>query len=1856
MNNNTLKLIKQSKNKKKKRLNDLKKKDVKAIKAVKKTSTQLNDKKTRLTKKNSKKKKIEDEITDDESNDDEITDDESNEDESSEDNSPNDGKGTGLSISSNKKRVERLKKLEDDEDNESDKGDESDESDKGDESDESDKGDKEDENDEEDEDDEEDEEDEEDEDDKSDESDEDNKSDEEDEDDKSDESDEDNKSDEDDEDDKSDESNEKIIKKKNIIDNSSSKEDTNRNDNLSNNDDDSLFYNSNDMINIEVIKNFQNDEDELFELELENALLKQLPFSKQNNIYYQKIVSEKVKLFYNLYKLSLIKTEFKLEPIKKDIYNYKFNKLVVPITEHKKRIYVDDESDFNKSDYFYYVNEDNEMKKFNRVIDDFKMGNIYFNEYNQELSKLISDANININRRGLIMSPLESFDSLNYNNIDNIDWSMKRNISNYCLDIKTSDDTDKQCLINGDDTNIIGFVVLKDIKDNIFNKLENKTIYENSKYGKISNITHISNNKNAILTCPNHNLINDNYVIIRNSSLPINGIYNNRDLHIIDDNKFTLNLNTLSFKIKGNLGEIYGKLKLSIAKTIIHKKKITKVDFYKFIEKNIPNIKDILIDKLKEVTDLKEVRDFLNLMIYNSFDYLDYNQMLIINNLLNDKINDILKDKNVINNSSTNKTTDLLNNLISDEILNRKEIIDVYGKCIYTKPLQRLNWLLNQKDSGEFYYSFILYKNKDVKKATKTKDLINIYKKKKKELEIKLDSNKDCFKFKYELDRENELKNLKDIKNGDYVFIKDKYQIYIYEGNNWKNIKNINDLMSLKELCNLKNTKLSKIKLSDLTCIYKNNECNIKSYKHYLKLHDNYTNLLHSLELPKTIESDYDKVLRKITLINYKKNKKYMTNKNNSDDDSDDDSDDSDDNDDDRYSNVELYNLIFKLTDKTEMRYLLSEAFKIDCILIGNSIYSKKYKQRVICGHWYYIIQYEQLSPLNRINILKELMNNYGKETDGVISCKHCGSVLDLVDYDDVSFTKDGKLRISRAVIKDETVTQVDKRKDIISFENITCNNSVFSNYLISKGIIGKNLEISIDICNTLKSITSKIGMILKTDDLINIILTSLEKIRDLYNLRTFTSIKKKVLIKQGKEKLIDKLEENNYFLNKHYEYYNINKYGFICCILLIYVQTSIPKYLLKNPKTSCTLHSIEDKRGIEYFACIVKELNLLNYESIIKKTKKTKTIDYNDIFESFEEIYYNLLKEKPINELFKLRSEYDSLLKKKVEKKNVKTFMSLLKGNKIPNELPSNYSDYLLGKKGNIDIENDTIRHYKRNKYVNMEIMNIIEYVISLYDLDNTLTIVNYCCPNRLEDNENYMKYISNKNKMIIPLINEAVKNNIYNKLIVKRGSLSMMFPKYKGYTTLTTIDNIDYDDIYYHTNQYYNIKAIKLNENEKVNENLTDNKIGEKRIYIGTDEYDVVSGKYKKDIIKTVIDEKEYTIFLDKRKKKNMYKNTVKEITKKDYDDLKNQDYINRIDGFVDKLSHYSNKSLKSLKTKLVNLGLITSEEHDIDRLQFKNAMNVNSIRISNIKSYINDYFRKYINIIKNKHQIKFIPNLDMEKEDKEEFRNDLIFEYNYFKEFFEYDYIFKEIDEFEYNFDEIDNFNGEKNVYNSTWDKKLKSAKYDYKLVGDILMYILLTQLDLILYDKKIIQHNNRSISAETINIVLVKFILKVFDKIEYDFLKTNVDENEYHKYRQGLHFQNNKRNNRIVPNTQKDFLSKIYGEEDKDKLIEKIKEHKETMYEKYKDKAEQVEESHKDTSSQLFDDKVDESIYEDQIDEDIRDEYDISRPGEIDEILDGDDYGEEDGSMETAGNGVSESEFEEHETQYEDQEFI
>ena len=554
---------------------------------------------------------------------------------------------------------------------------------------------------------------------------------------------------------------------------------------------------------------------------------------------------------------------------------------------------------------------------------------------------------------------------------------------------------------------------------------------------------------------------------------------------------------------------------------------------------------------------------------------------------------------------------------------------------------------------------------------------------------------------------------------------------------------------------------------------------------------------------------------------------------------------------------------------------------------------------------------------------------------------------------------------------------------------------------------------------------------------------------------------------------------------------------------------------------------------------------------------------------------------------------------------------------------------------------------------------MNIIEYIVSSYDLEKTLTIVNFCCPSKIEKNNSYLNYIISKNKSIKSLLEESFRNEKYNKLFLKRGSISVMFPKYIGFNTHSHITNLFFDDIYHQTNLYYNTDEIKLDDNLKINNNLNDKKIGIYRLYIGRNEnrFDLVSGLYKNEIKKNTINEEKYSNFLMNIQKRKMFINVIQKPEIKNYEDIKNLDYFNKIDSLVTKLSHYLNKNLKSLKDKLNNLGLIQKSDDDlVNRIEFKDEMNLYSFRIQNIKSYINDYFRKYINVIKNKYEIKHIPDLDMEKEEKEEFQKTLIEEYSYFKEFFEYHFIFKELKDFDYSFDEINNMNGDKDTYSSNWTRKMKSAKYNYRSVSDMLMYILITQLDMLLYEKETIEYNNRSISSETINVLLSQFIMKVFDKIEYDFSKVNVDDNEYKKYRQGLVYQNSKRDYRIVSDSKMEFLTEVYQEDDKDALIDKIKEHKEQVFEKYKEASDLVKNTLVDTSSQKFDDLVEDTIHEEQIDDNEREEYDISRPGDIDEIMDGDDYGEEDNSMETAGDGITQAEFDEQEQQYEDQEFI
>ena len=173
------------------------------------------------------------------------------------------------------------------------------------------------------------------------------------------------------------------------------------------------------------------------------------------------------------------------------------------------------------------------------------------------------------------------------------------------------------------------------------------------------------------------------------------------------------------------------------------------------------------------------------------------------------------------------------------------------------------------------------------------------------------------------------------------------------------------------------------------------------------------------------------------------------------------------------------------------------------------------------------------------------------------------------------------------------------------------------------------------------------------------------------------------------------------------------------------------------------------------------------------------------------------------------------------------------------------------------------------------------------------------------------------------------------------------------------------------------------------------------------------------------------------------------------------------------------------------------------------------------------------------------------------------------------------------------------------------------------------------------------NNKPISGERTNIILSQFIYKIFEKIEFDNNKLFISQNDLNSFHQALIYQKSQVSTKFGIGG-KVLLSEIHGETDDEKLKEKIDDFKEAQKEKYQELMEKAKESAKKDGKELdaqeLEDIVDEMAYEEKVDAEEMDEYDITQPLEIDEILDvGDDYGAEDQSMETAGSGITQAQF-------------
>ena len=221
----------------------------------------------------------------------------------------------------------------------------------------------------------------------------------------------------------------------------------------------------------------------------------------------------------------------------------------------------------------------------------------------------------------------------------------------------------------------------------------------------------------------------------------------------------------------------------------------------------------------------------------------------------------------------------------------------------------------------------------------------------------------------------------------------------------------------------------------------------------------------------------------------------------------------------------------------------------------------------------------------------------------------------------------------STKFIKDKNVDRIDDLSD----ENI-CDSLLFKESMIKAGY-GVKLSKIKNICNYINLISTKIGINLEVNDLINILIDSLKYINYKITLSKFIVLEKRRQENKGKsKKYINGISMEKF--KKIFKYTIENKNLIILASrILITLQTANPKYIRSKVKTNCVFNGFDGENGIEYMTCI---LDLL----LFKLTKK-KNDNLKDINEKLNYYYNKFRKMKKIKILF------DNIKDKKGEKDN---------------------------------------------------------------------------------------------------------------------------------------------------------------------------------------------------------------------------------------------------------------------------------------------------------------------------------------------------------------------------------------------------------------------------------------------------------------------------------------------------------------------------------------------------------------------------------------------------------------------------
>ena len=1580
---------------------------------------------------------------------------------------------------------------------------------------------------------------------------------------------------------------EKNILPSEIINNNTSNNQENNNNNIINNSNSesiNIFANNTEPIYIEDTElvpeyDLLFDEDEIYIRDLENNLLSKRDINDQSFKYIQDEVKNEVMRIIEVKKLgdSILKTKFDFNI--NYILDNKFNniKWIIPVINDKQiyftklsedeQEYIENSNENNNDEIFTSLKNERDpnglkvmdqrihLIKLTELESDFENGKYNLSEYLSKKNDLLKTYIKPDNKNGYDITSNQHFNALRYIDINTIHWEQRFVNEPLFTQIEIKDDKNKtkfiqkNLLVPGEKVNIIGFVILSNYQNNIFDIFD--TSYRIGSLGFYGNIQEIIVGKNTKIIMNNHKLNTDDQIYLSNSnSIPeINGIFN---ITVISNNEFYINLDTTG-GTNGTYADVYTNLKLNLKTYNINKKLEISPNFNKndlshaklilfnsfnvsennlkdILNKIIPSIDDILkdtyiVDKISKIQHIEQLYKIFKK--YNiKFNDLTNHQYEFIKNIIgtnipNNKImskNDI---KSIYNKLNLKIKDDPLNNTIySYENFNNEEIKKYYGEYpLYMSPndtlANRILWVESHIDNGEIFYNIILrninntdkiYKNK----SKDIKDINNIlakikepegsnllYNYKIRIIDIfdsihnapyniapplpsdKILVNNILYNISYNDKKTSYIENTDEWEQGDKaLYIQPLYsEEYIYDSKNkkWNFNKKLDP--SYKRLFQFCSNNL----------IFNNNKCfSQNDFDLLIEIKD-----LNNLSiLPDNINEKLNKLIEGYQkIIEFRKNNlKQIEDENKIKNDQES-----------RIEDIALtvkriLDMINTIKNDEIKLYLINKLIIFDGITIHKKIYSKKYGSYLICGHYHYLIAINNTdNNEEKFNLNENMLTEYGDDGDNDTSniyCKVCSTPIGILKGDDVvGFDTQGHAirendLLDSDIIKDQIYKETKKRNgEIIKGLKIN-DKSVISDFT-SLNI--KIDDITITIINSIDTLTMKIGIFLKREDYYQVIIDCYPFYNNLYNFNDYKRQQIKILKSKGQsDNAIKKLDDKKYFKDTYDRYINENKYSIVAARLLISYETSIVEYPKEKGNSNCIYdgYSTKDDKGINYFSCIINELD---------KNLKNANFSIRRNYDKFRRLRH-------INELFQIKFKSD-ILKRSSSKLDVfknKDIDSLLDFSKIPNK-------------------NDI---YSRYFFIARSIIKDINSIISKSILLDPLGFTaNVCCDQTLDTFTNYYQFITNKVDNMNKYIQESNElENIMNETIFK-GNISRLFLG-------------GFRDTY--TNLY--IQLIKDSPNHNI--------------------------ILFKDLKFNPIDYSKITKKLD-------------------------IDFVNNIINNYFKLLH------KKLG-RLINIEKINSTKDNI----LKIILVIKSNTIQNIKSLLNNYFRRFISIIKNhKNKAKDINRIVFTDSENSKILQEQIYNNNAFiEEFLNYSKEFQNI-EFENTFTDIENINLD-----------------EFDLTIYLLNSILFTEL-------------NKFSTIGSINVN--RFIINIFDKFIEDYNDLNMNDNEY---------------NKIITT----IKAKITKPEEVQQTVGEI-DHKVSIYDDMSEEFEkEIKDNYKDEYLKKYgklptDDELElyKEDFEDQLikDKDTYDEFYMKQPKEGNEVLEvGDDFGEMPQGTENEGDGV------------------